>query len=272
VLQKTGTGTAVVELNDTAGLFEPTNFGSPYFNKLDGKQAGLALWNPIDEEWQTIFRGFVEGYTYEIDPSGVVTRIQVELVDGLDYLAGVELMPGNAGDTPPSEEIEGDVFYEDDPVNDRIHAILTDAQWPDDLRTIFSGNVRVKSVSYPPATSALACLQDAADAEFPASRTSTWTSPAVTFHGRHARFNPPMSPPSRRRLGLPRVEMRATANNRDQLCYTRRSAGSRSRANAAIINSAMACRIVSARTLTRRDHRAERLRRISIVKYASTGH
>jgi hypothetical protein len=189
-LQKTGTGTAVVELNDTAGLFEPSNIASPFFGNLDGKQAGLALWNPVDEEWAPIFRGLVDGYVYEVDASGLVTRLQIELVDALDYLAGVELAPGTAGDTPPSPS-EGDVFYENDNVDDRIRAILTDAQWPSELRTIFTGNVHVKSVVYPPGTTALAALQDAADAEFPGvANIYADKHNNVTFHGRLARFSP----------------------------------------------------------------------------------
>jgi hypothetical protein len=192
-LQKTGTGTAVVELNDVEGIFDPGNVLSPVFTSgIDGKQAGLALWNPVDEEWATIFRGFVDAYLFEVDPSGVVTRVQVELVDALDYLAGVELAPDTAGhpaDAP--EESQGDVFYKNQEVDDRIDTILADAGWPGVLSTVFSGNVEVKSVVYPPGTTALAALEDAADAEFPGvANIYVDKNGLVTFHGRHARFDP----------------------------------------------------------------------------------
>lgn len=190
-LQKTGTGTATVTLNDTEGLFEPTYSGSPYFDKIDGKQAGLALWNPVDEEWHVVFRGFVDAYDYEVDPSGLVTRMQVELVDALDYLAGAELSLDTAGDTPPSDLDGGDIFYQNAEVDTRIMALLDDAGWPLALRTIFSGNVEVKSVVYPPGSTALAAISDAADAEWPGV-ANVYASKLgkVTFHGRHARFDP----------------------------------------------------------------------------------
>lgn len=197
-LAKTGTGTATVRLNDTAGLFDPSNVESDYFLAgLDGRQAGLALWNPVTETWRTIFRGFIDAYQFDVDPSGVVTRIEVELVDGLDYLAGCELSLDTAGDTPPPElELDdGDIFYENDEVDDRIKAVLDDAQWPLALRTIFSGNVEIKSVVYPPATPALSVLSDAADAEWPGISNiyvagNGPNAGKVTFHGRHARFDP----------------------------------------------------------------------------------
>jgi hypothetical protein len=192
-MQKTGTGTAVVELNDREGFFDASNSFSPFFEAgIDGKQAGLALWNPVDEEWVTIFRGFIEGYQYEIEPSGVVTRIQVELVDALDYLAGVELSPetaGHPGDAP--EESLGDVFYGSQQVDDRIDLVLTNAGWPGALSTVFSGNVQLKSTVYPPGTTALAALEDAADGEFPGvANLYVDKKGRVTFHGRHARFDP----------------------------------------------------------------------------------
>lgn len=192
-MQKTGTGTAVVELNDTEGLFQPGNEASPYLaSGFDGKQAALALWNPVDLAWETIFRGFIDGYVYECDPSGVVTRIQVEIVDALDYLAGVELTPGTAGHPADAPlESEGDVFYKDQQVDDRIDTILADASWPGVLSTVFSGNVELKSTVYPPGTTALAAIEDAADAEFPGvANVYVDRRGRVTFHGRHARFDP----------------------------------------------------------------------------------
>jgi len=190
-LAKTGTGTATVELNDRNGLFDPNNVSGPYFGKLDGKQAALALWHPIDEAWVTLFRGFVDSWEYELDPSGLVSRVQVELVDALDYLAGVELVPGTAGQPPPSTDSEGDVYYELQEVDDRIVNVLGNAAWPSSLSTIFSGNVFVKETFYPPGTTALAALADAADAEFPGvANVFVDKLGNVTFHGRHARFDP----------------------------------------------------------------------------------
>jgi hypothetical protein len=53
---KTGTGTAVVQIVDRAGLFDPTNPLSAYHNKiLPGKQAAIALQNPTGAHaWFTL--------------------------------------------------------------------------------------------------------------------------------------------------------------------------------------------------------------------------
>ena len=113
--------------------------------------------------------------------------MQVELVDALDYLAGVELVPGTAGQPPPSTDSEGDVYYELQEVDDRIVNVLGNAAWPSSLSTIFSGNVFVKETFYPPGTTALAALADAADAEFPGvANVFVDKLGNVTFHGRHA--------------------------------------------------------------------------------------
>src|SRR5690242_20624127 len=61
---QTGTGTAVVSVNDTDGLFDPLNTLSPYFGKLDGKQILLQAWNPVTATWESQFRGTVRNYGY----------------------------------------------------------------------------------------------------------------------------------------------------------------------------------------------------------------
>src|SRR5688572_29342848 len=57
---RTGTGTATIRVNDTAGLFDTTNSGSVYFDELDGIQARIDLYDPVANDWETIFQGFTD--------------------------------------------------------------------------------------------------------------------------------------------------------------------------------------------------------------------
>ena len=66
---QTDTGTASVYVNDTDGLFDPNNTGSPYFGVLDGKQIMLQIRNPVSGLWVTQYRGTIDGYGYDINPA-----------------------------------------------------------------------------------------------------------------------------------------------------------------------------------------------------------
>jgi hypothetical protein len=69
-LDRCDTGRATVYLNDTTGALDPTNSSSPYVGKIQPlKQARLAVWNPVVSDWYTRFRGFIESFEYEFDPS-----------------------------------------------------------------------------------------------------------------------------------------------------------------------------------------------------------
>lgn len=191
-LEQTDTGTATIELNDISGVVDPTNTGGPHFGDIQpGKQAALALRNPVTDTWTTLFRGHVDDFRYEIHPSQVVTRVQVALVDAFDFLSRVEVVPGLFGNTLPTEVEAGNVYYDEANVDDRIFSALGDAGWPVDLSTIFSGNVVVRGTIYDPGTSILTILKDAADAEFPTvANVYVSKDGKVTFHGRLARFDP----------------------------------------------------------------------------------
>jgi hypothetical protein len=196
--EKTGAGTATVRIADLQGLFDPTNGASPYFpNVVPDKQAAIALRNPELGTWHTVFRGFIEDISYTLDQSRRVLWLELELVDGFGRLADVELMPGQDGLLPLPADIDaGHVFYAGGPVADRINFILDDAGWPAGtapagLREIFTGNVQLSQVIYPPGTDALSALYDAADAEFSGVANIYCSKDGViTFHGRQARFRP----------------------------------------------------------------------------------
>jgi hypothetical protein len=199
-LDKTATGTATVLINDVEGLYDPTNASSPYFGQIRPlKQMALALQNPITLAWRTVFRGFIEEYAYQLDPSQTVMRLEIKLVDALDILAAAQMMPkaGGGGLALWGDGLlasdPGVVHFDADPTgpDDRINQILDQAGWPSDMREIFSGNVKLKETNYSPNTEALAAIQDAADAEFPGvSNVYVSKTGVVTFHGRLARFNP----------------------------------------------------------------------------------
>jgi hypothetical protein len=204
LLSVTGTGTGTVYINDhKEGLFDPRNSGSPYYQKLDGKQILLQLWDPVREVWEPQFRGTVDNASYDIDGSAVNSdgdpinaSIQLDCVDAFDYLAGFGLTPGLAGDRPPAGGADG-VWYAatTDEAFVRILQILDDANYPspnDGIQSvIFSGNVALQTVKYDPDESALTALRDCADAEFPfISNLYVDRFGRVVFHGRYGRFDP----------------------------------------------------------------------------------
>lgn len=189
-LEKTGTGEATVFVNDTDGHFDPTNIASPWFGKLDGKQLAISRWNPISEEWAVRFRGYIEEIGHDLSPTQQKHEVAIKAVGFMDYLASAEMAPGQAGSLPPAGS-EGNIFYEDAEVDDRILALLADAGFPTNLAVVFSGNVVVQESIYDPGYSFLAALQDAADAEFPGiANVYEDRLGRIVFHGRHARFAP----------------------------------------------------------------------------------
>jgi len=192
---KTGTGTAVVNIIDRQGLFDPTNTTSPYNGKImPGKQAGVALVNPTGAHASfVLFRGFVESWQYKLAPTEKWFELQLQLVDGFAVLSRAELRLGIDGVVPVPTGAEGNIVYGETvgPVQDRINAVLGDVGWPLGLTDVFTGNVRVGPKAYSPGTSALDALWDAADAEFPGV-ANLWMSKdgKLTFRGRQARFRP----------------------------------------------------------------------------------
>lgn len=212
--EKTSTGTARVSIIDRAGLFDPTNASSPYVGGiLPGRQAAIALQNPISDAWFTLFRGYVENWRYRLDRTRQFMELELDLVDGFAILSRAELQVGVDGALPPytgtpqkeklAELAAGNVLYgeTEGPVQDRIEAILGDVDWPPELAVsaggavtdpdVFTGNVRVGPKAYPPGTSALDALFDAVDGEWPGVSNLYMSKHGhVTFHGRQARFRP----------------------------------------------------------------------------------
>ena len=190
-LDQTETSTATVLLNDREGVFDPNNSSSPYFGDIDGKQISLNLWNPVAAEWVEQYRGIIDDYGYDFTGSpGDIVRVRIECVGLFDYLAGVEMLPGSFGQTPPAGS-EGVVFYEDGDVQTRLEELAADAGLPSGRYSFFTGNVDVQETKYDPGDSVLVAMRDAVDAEFPGiANLYEDKSGRVVFHGRFARFDP----------------------------------------------------------------------------------
>jgi hypothetical protein len=198
-LDKTSTGTATVSINDVGGLLDPTNTTSPYYGTVQPlKQMALALTNPITLATTTQFRGYVEDYDYVLDPFADVMRLEIKLVDAMDILAAAEMMPYEVGGTlawgdGALASDPGVIHFDADPTGPdaRINQLLDQAGWSSALRSIFSGNVKLKETNYSPGTDVLSAIQDAADAEFPGVGNFYISKNGLaTFRGRQARFNP----------------------------------------------------------------------------------
>jgi hypothetical protein len=189
-------GTAQITLIDTTGELDPT---SPSYPFEPMTPAAIALRNPVLGTDHTIFRGHVSRLSYDLYQKEDYATVTVDLVDGLDRLANMEMYGGQGfasewGDFPVTGQ-DGDIsFYPDAASNacgTRINKILDQANWPGGLREVFSGNVSLQVGLYSFRTSVMTALQDCADAEHPGvANVYVQKDGRFTFHGRLARFNP----------------------------------------------------------------------------------
>jgi hypothetical protein len=207
-LDRVDTGRATVQINDTEGILDPTNPGSPHAGKIMPLiQARLAIWDPVRSDWFPRYRGFVESYRYEFDPSQLVNRVTIELVDIFEIVQAVQMFPGFFGDPPPTGLTGQIVFMEDtaygdvhgmqrrivDIIGDSTHSSfsLGSCNLPPEFYVVFSGNIGVHETSYSPGESAMTAIQDAVDAEFPAvANVYGDRLGRLCVHGRYARFDP----------------------------------------------------------------------------------
>jgi hypothetical protein len=166
-LDRTDASRATVQIIDPDGILDPTNPGGPYYGKLQPLlQATIGRRNPCTGAWTTRWRGFVEDYAYEIDPSQRLNRLTISLVDLFELLSTAEMHPGQFGTTPPVES-QGQVYYPSTTFNHRIYSILGDLGVPHTFWEVFPGNIDLYETVYSPGESVLSALQETADAEFP---------------------------------------------------------------------------------------------------------
>jgi len=195
-LDKTGVGTASVSIVDWSGYFDPT-IGSTADVMY---HAAIAMLNPVTGATATLFRGYVSALHYEPYTNEQVANVKLELVDAFAVFAAMELPPAALSGSTVSL-VAGNLSFPalafSDAVQRRIGdgthygGILSDIKWPTTLRSIFTGNVKLQATTYPPRTSPLTVMQDAADSEFPGVANLYMSRDGkVTFRGRLARFNP----------------------------------------------------------------------------------
>ncbi len=214
-LDKVDTGRAVINLHDQEGNFDPTNVFGPWGDADESalrlqplKQARLAVWDPVREDWFTRFRGFIESYVNEYDPSQRVNRVTITLVDLFEIVSAVLMFPGNFGDPPPSNDV---VFMESTPDGDvhgmqiRVKDILGEPSGSGGdsdfslgsvglnaaFYQVFSGNVSLHEGVYSPGQSAMDAIMESVDAEFPGvGNVYCDRFGVLCVHGRFARFDP----------------------------------------------------------------------------------
>ncbi len=213
-LDRVDTGRATITINDLDGTLDPTNTGGSFYSLIEPlKQARLAVWNPVLEDWYTRYRGFVESWEYEFDPTQRFNRVTIQLVDLFEIVSAIQMFPGYFGHPCPPVHA-GNVFFEDtlaattggrtDPavhgMQLRIEAILSgtgsptplgDCGIPSAFYDVFSGNVSLHETTYSPGESAMTAIQDAVDAEFPGVGSVYCDRLGIlAVHGRYARFDP----------------------------------------------------------------------------------
>jgi len=131
-LDRTGTGTATINLIDTTGDFDPTNTTSPFYElAVPAAQAAIALQNPVTSAWSTLFRGWISRLDWVPYATLDHANVRIELVDALAMFAACELMPdGTFGDSV----VGGDIVYAEDTGTDavqtRINKALDEYGWP----------------------------------------------------------------------------------------------------------------------------------------------
>lgn len=190
-LDRTDASRATITIKDKAGILDPTNSSGPFFFKIEPLiQATCAMWNPITSSFSTRYRGWVQSYRYEADPTQRLMQLVIELGDLFEILAAIEMLPGEFGDDPVPGS-EGQVFFDTANMDARIVQALTNAGIPDAFYVVFSGNVDLIPTVYSPGESPMTVIQEAADAEFPGlSNVYTDRFGRLAVHGRLAKFDP----------------------------------------------------------------------------------
>lgn len=203
---RTETGSAIIQISDRDGVLDPTNAAGPYYGLIDTHlQVKVELLNPVTDEWQIRFRGHIHEYNYDVyngtyrDENGDavgVTRLELECYDLFAILTAIEMQPDLVsgapafGDQPPLGA-EGQIFFDNATVQDRIVQVLGNAGIPTSMYVVFTGNVYCAESTYAPSDNVLQVVQDAADAEFPTvSNCYCDRQGRFVFHGRLAKFDP----------------------------------------------------------------------------------
>lgn len=187
-LDQTDTGSATVQIMDADGILDPANPTGPYYGQLDVLLGALLCrHNPVTDEWEERFRGYVTDFTYTVDPSQKVNQLSLELTDSFELLSGIEMQPGVFGN-PVNGQCEFDGHHQ--PAI-RIRQILRDAGFPGYLFAAMPADTTLQKTVYSAGESPLTAVQDAANGDFPyVSNLFVDRHGRILFHSRRARFDP----------------------------------------------------------------------------------
>jgi hypothetical protein len=156
----------------------------------------IGRWNPVTAAWVTRFRGFIEEMDYSFDPSQQVNRLTITLVDIFEIVNAAKMWPGEFGVDPllvdpPAPDSVGQVFFDNQNMDDRIIEVLGNAHIPPEFYAVFSGNVALYRSIHSPGESAMEAVQQAADADWPGlANVYGDRLGRLAVHGRHAKFDP----------------------------------------------------------------------------------
>jgi len=187
-LDTTDTGSATVYFHDQNGTLDDDD--------LVGLQIMLQLFNPVLAQWEPRWRGHIDDIQANlVDVPGIpLANASITATGIFDLLGGMKMVvtdPPSFGEALPGAMV-GVSFYEDEPVNDRVIALLLDAGIAASMEVHTSGNVDVNETLYDPDDVVLMALRDTADAEFPGGVANLFENRfgQVVWLGRFARFDP----------------------------------------------------------------------------------
>src|SRR4051812_30415147 len=187
-LDQFDTGTATVQILDPEGILDPTNPEGPFYGLIRPLlRAAICRRNPVTNTWRARYSGWVDEYSYEIDPSQLVNRLTITLVDLFELCSSAELQPGAWG----TNTDHGNIEYPSAPADVRIRSVLRELRVPDRLSSLLYSPTIVQKTIYSPGESALTAIQEGADAEFPGvGNVFVDRIGRMCFHGRRGRFDP----------------------------------------------------------------------------------
>lgn len=183
-------GTATVNIIDPDGILDPTNPAGPYYGQIRPLlQAVICRHNPVSNTWEERYRGFVETYSYEVDPSQQVNKLTVSLVDLFDICGSAEMHPGQFGN---DGVVPDGIHYGGGHRPDqRMAVIVRELGIPDRMWVGFRTSTTLQGVVYSAGQTPLTALQESADGEFPfVANLLCDRHGRLCFRGRQARFDP----------------------------------------------------------------------------------
>lgn len=196
-LDFTDTGEYSIRVKDRNGTLDPTNSSGALYGKIEPDlQIQVSLWNPVASSWSSRFRGWIEDFDYDLDPSQRIHQLTITCYDIFALLTEIEMQPGEFGDPVPGAPTarDGSIFFDNADFKTRIDQVGTNAlgatAWAA-FSVVFTGNVNLLEGLYSPGENPMDVIQQALDGEFPGvSNAYPDRFGRLAAHGRLAKFDP----------------------------------------------------------------------------------